>query len=97
MFEAVSRVHARCERMATVNSRFADPELHNIAKDCKDAAKSLRVEVQCVTKMQAEGNLFKSIRKAIRASRHQRKLQALEDSLPRHQQLIQAELASHLW
>ncbi|KAJ4016174.1 hypothetical protein NW752_003295 [Fusarium irregulare] len=96
MFEAVGRVHARCERMATENSQFADPELHNIAKDCKDAAKGLRVEVQCVTNLQAEGNLFKSIRKAIRASRHQRKLRALEDSLSRHQQLIQTELASHL-
>lgn len=97
MFEAVSRVYTRCDQMNNANSKFANPKLQNIAQDCKDAADRLRAEVQYVTSIQAQGNILKSVRKALRTSKHQRKLQSLEASFSRYQQLIKIELTSHLW
>ena len=97
LFEAASQVHSRCQQMPNVNSKFADPKLQNIAQECKDASERLRVEAQYLTNIQAKGSIFKTARKAVRASRHQKKIQALEQSLSRHQQIIKTELTSHLW
>ncbi|PNP76046.1 hypothetical protein FNYG_10604 [Fusarium nygamai] len=96
MSEAVCRVHTRCEQMRNANSRFASPKLQNIAKECKDVAHKLEAEVQCVTSIQAQGNILKSIRKTFRASRHRKKLQALQESLSTYQQVVNIELTSHL-
>ncbi|KAF5689862.1 hypothetical protein FDENT_4176 [Fusarium denticulatum] len=96
MSEAVGRVHTRCESMNNANSKFASPELQNIAKECKDAADKLNAEVQCVTSMQAQGDILKSIRKTFRASRHRKKLQALEQSLSKYRQVMEIELTSYL-
>ncbi|KAF5989023.1 hypothetical protein FBULB1_1178 [Fusarium bulbicola] len=96
MSEAVGRVHTRCEQMKNSNSRFTSPELQNIAKECKDAADKLETEVRCVTSMQAQGDILKSIRKTFRASRHREKLQALHELLSKYQQVIEIELTSHL-
>jgi 3-oxoacyl-[acyl-carrier-protein] synthase III len=97
MLEAVSRVQTRCEMMANANSKFASPELRNIAQECRDAAARLQAEVQYVTSMQAKGNILKSLRKGFRASSHQKKLKTLEESLSRYQQVMESELTSHLW
>ncbi|KAF5721016.1 hypothetical protein FMUND_3919 [Fusarium mundagurra] len=70
MSEAVGRVHTRCEQMSNTNSKFASPELQNIAKECKDAAEKLKTEVSYVTNLQAEGNIVIAIHKAFRVSRH---------------------------
>lgn len=97
MLEAVSRVETRCQLMVNTNSTFANPELQNISQECKDAAGKLQAEVQYVTSMQAKGNILKSVRKAWRTSSHQKKLDALEKSLSRYQQVMKTELMSHLW
>ncbi|KAL4723006.1 hypothetical protein ACLX1H_010247 [Fusarium chlamydosporum] len=94
MFEAVSRVETRCQLMVNTNSKFTNPELQNIAQECKDAAGKLQAEVQYVTSMQARGNILKSVRKAWRASSRKKKLDALEESLSRHQQVMKTELIS---
>ncbi|KAF5565356.1 hypothetical protein FNAPI_1671 [Fusarium napiforme] len=96
MSEAVDRVHTRCEQMRNANSKFASPKLQNIAKECKDTADKLEAEVQCVTRVQAQGDILKSIRKAFRASSHRKKLQALQESLSKYQQVMEIELTSHL-
>ncbi|KAH7470156.1 hypothetical protein IWW34DRAFT_696049 [Fusarium oxysporum f. sp. albedinis] len=96
MSEAVACVHDRCEKMNNANSKLANPKLRNIAKECKDAADKLEAEVQYVTSLQAKGDLVKSLRKAFRTSRHQKRLQVLQDSLAMYQQLIKTELTSHL-
>ncbi|KAF4445622.1 hypothetical protein F53441_10686 [Fusarium austroafricanum] len=96
MAEVVGRVQTRCEDMAKSNSNFNAPELRNIAKVCKDAAEDLELEVQSVTKLQAKGSLVKAFRKAFNTSRHQKKLQGLEESLSRYQQLMETELTLHL-
>ncbi|KAM0490456.1 hypothetical protein ACHAP8_011559 [Fusarium lateritium] len=96
MSEAVNRVHTRCEEMSKANSKFASPKLQNIAKECKDGAEKLKAEVQYVTKLQAKGDIVKSAHKAFRAWRHQKKLQALQESLAMYQQVIKTELLSHL-
>ncbi|KAK2687608.1 hypothetical protein QWA68_013486 [Fusarium oxysporum] len=96
MAEAVDCVHTRCKKMSNANSKFASPKLQNIAKECKDAANKLEAEVQYVTSLQAKGDLVKSLCKAFRASRHQKKLQALQESLSMYQQVIKTELVSHL-
>ncbi|EGU85092.1 hypothetical protein FOPG_12463 [Fusarium oxysporum f. sp. conglutinans race 2 54008] len=96
MSEAVGRVHTRCEQMSNANSKFASPKLQNIAKECKDAADKLEAEVQYVTSLQAKGDLVKSLRKALRASRHQKKLQVLQQSLSMYRQVVKTELTSHL-
>ncbi|KAM0080694.1 hypothetical protein ACKRZS_007163 [Fusarium odoratissimum] len=96
MSEAVDCVHTRCEQMDISNSKFASPKLQNIAKECKDAAERLETEVQYVNSLQAKGDLVKSLRKAFRTSRHQKRLQALQESLAMYQQLMKTELTSHL-
>ncbi|KAG5784369.1 hypothetical protein H9Q73_001981 [Fusarium xylarioides] len=96
MSEAVGRVYTRCEEMSKANSKFASPKLQNIAKECKDAAGKLEAEVQCVTSMQAQGDILKSIRKTFKASRHRQKLQALQESLSKYQEVMEIELTSHL-
>ncbi|KAF5588636.1 hypothetical protein FPANT_6554 [Fusarium pseudoanthophilum] len=96
MSEAVDRVHSRCEQMRNANTKFASPKLQNIAKKCKDAADKLEAEVQCVTSMQAQGDILKSIRKTFRASRHRKRLQALQESLSTYQQVVNIELTSHI-
>ncbi|CVK94916.1 uncharacterized protein FMAN_13201 [Fusarium mangiferae] len=96
MSEAVGRVHTRCEQMSNANSRFASPKLQNIAKECKNAADRLEAELQCVTSMQAQGDILQSLRKTFRASRHRKKLQALQESLSKYQQVMEIELTSHL-
>ncbi|EXK80962.1 hypothetical protein FOQG_14572 [Fusarium oxysporum f. sp. raphani 54005] len=96
MSEAVDCVHTRCETMSNANSKFASPKLQTIAKECKDAADKLEAEVQYVTSLQANGDIVKSLRKAFRVSRHQKKLQALQESLSMYQQVIKTELVSHL-
>ncbi|ENH73409.1 hypothetical protein FOC1_g10008895 [Fusarium oxysporum f. sp. cubense race 1] len=96
MSEAVDCVHTRCEKMSNANSKFASPKLQTIAKECKDAADKLEAEVQYVTSLQAKGDIVKSLRKAFRVSRHQKKLQALQESLSMYQQVIKTELVSHL-
>ncbi|KAL6922925.1 hypothetical protein FSST1_000199 [Fusarium sambucinum] len=96
MSEAVDRVHTRCEKMSNANSKFASPKLQNIAKECKDEAQKLEAEVQYVTKLQAKGDIVKSIRKAFRARKHQKKIHALQESLAMYQQVIKTELLSHL-
>ncbi|KAF5584089.1 hypothetical protein FPCIR_8780 [Fusarium pseudocircinatum] len=96
MSEAVGRVHTRCEQMRNTNTRFASPDLQNIAKECKDAADKLKAEVQYVTSLQAQGDILKSIRKTFRASRHRKKLQALQESLSKYQEVMEIELTSHL-
>ncbi|SCO58416.1 related to small s protein [Fusarium fujikuroi] len=96
MSEAIGRVHTRCEYMRNANSKFASPKLQDIAKQCKEAAKKLEAEVQYVTGLQAKGDLVKSLRKAFRASRHQKKIQALHESLSMYQQVVITEITSHL-
>ncbi|KAG9495689.1 hypothetical protein J7337_012244 [Fusarium musae] len=96
MSEAVDRVHTRCEQMRNANSKFASPKLQNIAKECKDATDKLEDEVKCVTSLQAKGNLAKAIRKATITAWRRKKLQALEESLSLHQQVMKIELMSHL-
>ncbi|RBR19720.1 hypothetical protein FVER53590_13724 [Fusarium verticillioides] len=96
MSEAVDRVHTRCEQMRNTNTKFASPKLQNIAKECKDATDKLGDEVKCVTSLQAKGNLAKAIRKATITAWRRKKLQALEESLSRYQQVIKIELMSHL-
>ncbi|SCO90252.1 related to small s protein [Fusarium oxysporum] len=96
MSEAVDCVHTRCETMSNANSKFVNPKLQTIAKECKDAANKLEAEVQYVTSLQAKGDIVKSLRKAFRVSRHQKKLQALQESLSMYQQVIKTELVSHL-
>ncbi|KAF4502411.1 hypothetical protein FAGAP_1381 [Fusarium agapanthi] len=96
MSEAVGRVHTRCEQMNNANSKFASPELQNITKECEDAANKLQAEVQCVTSMQAQGDILNSIRKAFIESRHRKKLQALQASLSNYQLVMKTELTSHL-
>ncbi|QKD61058.2 uncharacterized protein FOBCDRAFT_253733 [Fusarium oxysporum Fo47] len=96
MSEAVNRVHTRCEQMKNANSKFASPKLQNIAKECKDAADKLEAEVRCVTKLQAQGDILRSVRKAFRASKHQKGRQALQESLLMYQQVVKIELTSHL-
>ncbi|KAJ9415906.1 hypothetical protein QL093DRAFT_2625012 [Fusarium oxysporum] len=96
MSEAVDCVHTRCEKMSNANSKFASPKLQTIAKECKDAADKLEAEVQYVTSLQAKGDIVKSLRKAFRVSSHQKKLQALQESLSMYQQVIRTELVSHL-
>ncbi|RBQ74906.1 hypothetical protein FVER14953_13724 [Fusarium verticillioides] len=97
MSEAVGRVHTRCEQMRNTNTKFASPKLQNIAKQCKDATDKLEDEVKCVTSLQAKGNLAKAIRKATITAWRRKKLQALEESLSMHQQVMKIELMSHLW
>lgn len=97
MSEAVGRVHNRCEQMNNANSKFASPKLQNIAKECKDVANTLEAEVQYVASMQAQGDILKSIRKTFRASRHRKRLHALQESLSKYQQVMEIELTSHLW
>ncbi|CVL08453.1 related to small s protein [Fusarium proliferatum] len=96
MSEAIGRVHTRCEYMRNANSKFASPKLQDIAKQCKEAAKKLEAEVQYVTGLQAKGNLAKSLRKAIRAPRHQKKIRALHESLSMYRQVVITEITSHL-
>ncbi|KAL7755250.1 hypothetical protein ACKLNR_015007 [Fusarium oxysporum f. sp. zingiberi] len=96
MYEAVDCVHTRSEKMSNANSKFASPKLQTIAKECKDAAGKLEAEVQYVTSLEAKGDIVKSLRKAFRVSRHQKKLQALQESLSMYQQVIKTELVSHL-
>ncbi|KAI1032533.1 hypothetical protein LB503_012609 [Fusarium chuoi] len=96
MSEAVGRVHNRCEQMNNANSKFASPKLQNIAKECKDVANTLEAEVQYVASMQAQGDILKSIRKTFRASRHRKRLHALQESLSKYQQVMEIELTSHL-
>ncbi|EGU84489.1 hypothetical protein FOQG_17758 [Fusarium oxysporum f. sp. raphani 54005] len=96
MAEAVDRVYTRCDDMVRSNSKFSAPELQNIAAKCRDAAKKLETEVQYVTSMQAKGNIAKSFHKAFRISRHRTKIQDLEESLSKHQRLMELELTSHL-
>lgn len=97
MSEAVDCVHTRCEKMSNANSKFASPKLQTIAKECKDVADKLEAEVQYVTSLQAKGDIIKSLRKAFKVPRHQKKLQALQESLSMYQQLIKTELVSHIW
>jgi hypothetical protein len=97
MAEAVDRVYTRCDDMVRSNSKFSAPELQNIAAKCRDAAKKLETEVQYVTSLQAKGNIAKSFHKAFRTSRHRTKIQDLEESLSKHQRLMELELTSHLW
>ncbi|KAG5817094.1 hypothetical protein H9Q74_010721 [Fusarium xylarioides] len=96
MSEAVGRVHTRCEQMRNANSKFASPDLQKIARECQGAADQLKIEVHYVTGLQAKGDIIKSFRRAFRASRHQKKLQALQESLSMYQQAVKIELMSHL-
>ncbi|RKL34118.1 hypothetical protein BFJ72_g9605 [Fusarium proliferatum] len=96
MSEAVGRVHTRCEQMNNANSKFASPKLQNIAKECKDAADKLEAEVQYLTSMSAQGDIWKSIHKSFRAWKHRKKLQGLEESLSKYQRVMRIELTSHL-
>ncbi|KAF5630108.1 hypothetical protein F52700_7466 [Fusarium sp. NRRL 52700] len=96
MYEAVSLVHTRYEQMRIAKSNLVNPKLQNIAQECKDAADKLKAEVESVTSMQAQGDVLKSVRKAFRASRHQKRFQALRESLSEYQQVIEIELTSHL-
>ncbi|KAM0559807.1 hypothetical protein ACHAPJ_003755 [Fusarium lateritium] len=96
MSEAMGCVHTRCEKMNNANSKFASPKLQNIAKECKNAADKLEVEVQYVTSLQATGDFVKSLRKAFRTSTHRKKIQALQESLSMYRQVVKTELTSHL-
>ncbi|EWG55773.1 hypothetical protein FVEG_13724 [Fusarium verticillioides 7600] len=96
MSEAVDRVHTRCEQMRNANTKFESPKLQNIAKECKGATDKLEDEVKCATSLQAKGNLAKAIRKATITAWRRKKLQALEESLSMHQQVMKIELMSHL-
>ncbi|KAF4337761.1 hypothetical protein FBEOM_8358 [Fusarium beomiforme] len=93
MCDAVGRLQARCKLM---NSQFSNPELQKIAQDCKNATAKLEAEVQYVTNIQAKGDIVKSIRRAFRASSHQKKLQELQESLHKYQQVMKTELVNHL-
>ncbi|KAF5965712.1 hypothetical protein FCOIX_12838 [Fusarium coicis] len=90
MMEAARRVQAR-GKQAPQGTQIGD-KLSKVSQECIDAATELRKEAQTLTKRYQKGKMFKAVYSALRAESHKTKLNQLNESLKKCQELMETEL-----
>jgi DNA-binding FrmR family transcriptional regulator len=93
--DAASRVKTQAKTLPRMTPE--ERKLSQVAQECVAAAEALKKETQIITRGFQKGKVLKAVQAAFRASQHKKKIEGLNQSLKRCQEVMATELLLKNW